>query len=135
MHPGGPFWAKKDEHGWSIPKGEFEPPEEPRAAAVREFTEEMGSAPPEGPYVALDIVKTSGKWIYPYLVEGDFDPSTLRSNLITIEWPPRSGSQLEIPEVDQAQWFKLTEAETKLHKGQVEVVSRIRTVLTNRNPT
>jgi predicted NUDIX family NTP pyrophosphohydrolase len=119
-HMGGPFWAKKDEAGWSIPKGEYLEDEEPLAAARREFEEEIGSAPPEGPFLELgEIRQSSGKRVVAWAVEGDFDPAAVSSNTFSIEWPPRSGRQVEFPEIDRAQWFDLATAQRKLVRGQV----------------
>ncbi|NNF55862.1 MAG: NUDIX domain-containing protein [Acidimicrobiales bacterium] len=131
VHPGGPFWAGKNDHAWSIPKGEFVPDQEaPAITARREFAEEMGSElPRDGDLIALPVVKASGKHIYPFLIRGDFDPATLLSNSTVIEWPPRSGKQLSIPEVDAAAWVRLDEAERYLHKGQAKVAELVRGVL------
>ena len=105
VHPGGPFWARKDDGSWSIPKGEFADDEEPLAAAKREFEEEVG-APPAGDFVPLDPVRQpSGKLVLAWAVRSDFDPSKLTSNTFSVEWPPRSGRQQEFPEVDRAAWF------------------------------
>lgn len=126
VHPGGPFWANKDEHGWSIPKGEFDPAtEDPEAAAVREFGEETGQPVPDGPRIALEPFKAGRKTISAWLVEGDLDPAEVTSNLFEMEWPPRSGSIQEFPEVDRADWFTLDECQTKLHKGQVPICELI----------
>ena len=120
VHPGGPFWAKKDAAAWSIPKGEYDSSEDPLAAAVREFTEELGSAPPDGDDVELGALRqSSAKTVTAYARAGDFDATSLRSNTIEIDWPPRSGRKLEIPEVDRAEWFDLASARVKLVKGQV----------------
>jgi predicted NUDIX family NTP pyrophosphohydrolase len=125
-HMGGPFWANKDERGWSIPKGEYEPDEEPFAAARREFEEEIGSAPPEGPALGLgEVRQSSGKRVVAWAVEGDLDPSTVSSNTFVIEWPPRSGRQAEFPEIDRADWFDLATARRKLVKGQVPLLDSL----------
>lgn len=128
VHPGGPFWAGKNDHAWSIPKGEFVPGEEaPVDCARREFVEEMGSVVPGGgELIALAVVKASGKHIHPFLTRGDFDPANLASNSTVIEWPPRSGQELTIPEVDAAAWVRLDEAERYLHKGQAKVAELVR---------
>ena len=95
-HMGGPFWAKKDEGAWSVFKGEYDDAEEPLAAARREFEEETGRPPPDGPVVDLgEVRQSSGKRVTAWAIEGDFDPSTLQSNTFTVEWPPRSGRQAE----------------------------------------
>ncbi|NNE96186.1 MAG: NUDIX domain-containing protein, partial [Acidimicrobiales bacterium] len=121
------FWRGKNEHAWSIPKGEFDPEGEDSCdCARREFTEELGTALPDNAeLVALPIVKASGKHIHPFLVRGDFDPATLVSNTTEIEWPPRSGRRLTIPEVDAAAWFTLEDAVDYLHKGQGPLVRAI----------
>jgi predicted NUDIX family NTP pyrophosphohydrolase len=126
-HMGGPYWARKDEHAWSIPKGEYSGDEEPLTAARREFEEEIGSPPPAGEPLELGEVRQSGgKRIVAYAIEGDFDPATVRSNLFTMEWPPRSGRQAEFPEIDRAGWFDLATASVKLVKGQLPFVERLR---------
>jgi predicted NUDIX family NTP pyrophosphohydrolase len=125
-HMGGPFWAKKDDAAWSVFKGEYVDGEEPFAAARREFVEETGSAPPDGPALPLGEVKqSSGKRVVAWAVEGDFDPAELRSNTFTVEWPPRSGRQAEFPEVDRAEWFDLETARRKLVRAQVAFVDRL----------
>ncbi len=131
VHPGGPYWAGKNEHAWSIPKGEFAPGDEvPEACARREFAEELGTTiAADVKLTALPIVKASGKHIYAFTAELDFDPATLRSNTTEIEWPPRSGQILKIPEVDAAAWIGLADAERFLHKGQAPLVGLVRTVL------
>lgn len=122
-HMGGPFWAKKDAAGWSIPKGEFESDEDPRDAAIREFTEEMGSPPPDGEDVLLGTVKqSSAKSVTVFARAADFDADHITSNTTEIQWPPRSGRWMEIPEVDRAQWCTFAEARIKLVKGQVPVI-------------
>src|ERR1700756_374698 len=105
VHPGGPFWAKKDLGAWSIPKGEYAAGEDPLEAARREFAEETGFAP-DGEFVSLGTIRQAGgKLVSAWAVEGDCDPAQIQSNLCTIEWPPRSGRKIEIPEVDRAAWF------------------------------
>lgn len=122
VHPGGPFWAKKDEAGWSIPKGLVEDGEDPEAAARREFAEETGCLPP-GDLMALGEFKQSGgKVVVAFALEGDFDPATLVSNTIPLEWPPRSGRTITVPEVDRAEWMSLERAGIRLHKGQQPIV-------------
>jgi len=126
-HMGGPFWAKKDAAGWSIPKGEYEPPEDPLAAALREFEEEMGSPAPVGPYLDLGTARqSSGKIITTFAVLGDFDASTMVSNTFELEWPPRSGRIQAYPELDRAAWFTLDEAAIKLVKGQLPILEALR---------
>ena len=126
VHPGGPFWAKKDQHAWSIPKGEFED-EDPLMAAVREFQEETGFELTAGEVRALGTVRQSGgKLVHAFALEGDLDPAMLSSNTFTMEWPPRSGREQEFPEVDRGDWFTLDEAREKLHKGQQALLERLR---------
>jgi predicted NUDIX family NTP pyrophosphohydrolase len=125
-HMGGPFWAKKDEHAWSIPKGEYGEGEDPLAAARREFEEETGTAPPDGPALELgEIRQSGGKRVVAWAVEGDLDPATVRSNTFTLEWPPRSGQLREFPEIDRAEWFDAATARRKLVKGQVGLVDAL----------
>jgi predicted NUDIX family NTP pyrophosphohydrolase len=119
VHPGGPFWAKKDQGAWSIPKGELEPDEDPLGAARREFAEELGQPAPSGAAVALgEVRQKGGKLVVAWAVEGDLDPSTIESNTFTLEWPPRSGRHQEFPEVDRAEWFTLEEASVRILEGQ-----------------
>ncbi len=130
VHPGGPFWAKKDAGAWSIPKGEHDPGEEPLAAAIREFGEETGIEP-KGDFQPLgEIVQKSGKVVTAWACEGDFDPASLVSNRCEIEWPPSSGKRLSIPEVDRAEWFTLDEARTKLNPAQVPLLAWLAAILT-----
>lgn len=118
VHPGGPFWARKDDGAWSIAKGEFEPGEDPLEAARREFTEETGWTA-EGPFVPLTPVRQAGgKVVYAWLVRADFDPATLVSNTFELEWPPKSGKQRAFPEVDRAAWFGVEEASRKILSSQ-----------------
>ena len=125
VHPGGPYWANKDIAGWSIPKGELAEGEEPLAAAEREFKEETGNQL-TGPLLPLGAIKQSGgKVVHAWAREGDCDPTTIVSSTFEIEWPPHSGKRVSFPEVDRAAWFSLDEAEVKLHKGQVEFLSRL----------
>jgi predicted NUDIX family NTP pyrophosphohydrolase len=124
-HPGGPFWAKKDEGAWSIPKGLIDEGEDIEAAARREFAEETGTAP-GGELIPLGEFRQSGsKVVTAFAVEGDFDLATLASNMIPIEWPPRSGRTMEIPEVDRAGWFAPDEAARKMLKGQVAILEAL----------
>jgi len=136
IHPGGPFWAKKD--AWSIPKGEYEPDEEPLAAARREFEEETG-APGEsvfrGDFLPLgEIRQPSGKQVTAWAVEGDFDPARLRSNTCMVEWPPRSGKQIEIPEADRGAWFTVQAARPKIFKGQDKLLDRLLAAVSPEGP-
>ncbi len=125
MHMGGPFWARKDEHAWSIPKGEYDAGEDPATMATREFTEELGTAPPAGPTLELGTARQSGKTVTIFAREGDFDAAAAVSNTFTLEWPPRSGRFQEFPEVDRAEWFDVPSAATKLVKGQVVFLTRL----------
>jgi predicted NUDIX family NTP pyrophosphohydrolase len=119
VHPGGPFWQKKDLGAWTIPKGEFAAGEDPLDAARREFHEETGREV-AGPFMPLTPVKQpGGKTVHAWAVEGDFDPRALKSNTFSLEWPPRSGRRQEFPEVDRAAWFDLEEAKRRINRGQV----------------
>ncbi len=126
VHPGGPFWAKKDAGAWSIPKGEYEDGEDPLACALREFEEETGTRLDSTDVVELGSVRQkSGKQVTAWAVAGDLDPATVRSNTFAMEWPPRSGRQAEFPEVDRAEWFGVEVAREKLVSGQVELLDRL----------
>jgi predicted NUDIX family NTP pyrophosphohydrolase len=127
VHPGGPFWAKKDAGAWSFPKGEYEDGDDPRACAAREFEEELGSPlPPDAELTELGTVKLrSGKQVTAYAVRGDLDADAIHSNTFTLEWPPRSGTMREFPEVDRAGWFGLDEAREKLNPAQAELLDRL----------
>jgi predicted NUDIX family NTP pyrophosphohydrolase len=125
VHPGGPFWRKKDLGAWSIPKGEFEEDEEALAAAKREFEEETGIAP-VGEFVALgEIRQPSGKLVTAWAFEGDCALEKIRSNVFEMEWPPKSGKMREFPEVDRAGWFSLDEARKKILKGQAGFLGKL----------
>ena len=126
VHPGGPFWAKKDEGAWSIPKGEYGAGEDPLAAALREFAEELGHVPPQGPVLELgELVQPSRKVITAFAVEGNFDPARLRSNLFELEWPPKSGRMQSFPEVDRAAWFTPAKAREKIQPGQSPFIDHL----------
>jgi predicted NUDIX family NTP pyrophosphohydrolase len=126
-HMGGPFWAKKDDGGWSIPKGEHGPDEDPLAVARREFEEELGQPVPAQELVALGTQKvTSGKVLAVWAGEGDLDATAAVSNTFELEWPPRSGRMQEFPEIDRADWFGLDAARSKLVTGQVPFLDRLR---------
>jgi predicted NUDIX family NTP pyrophosphohydrolase len=118
VHPGGPFWAKKDDGAWTIPKGLYAPGEDALAAAKREFEEETGAAV-AGEFIPLgEFRQSSAKIVSVWAVEGEFDPATLKSNTFTLEWPPKSGRTQEFPEIDRAAWFLPDEARRKILKGQ-----------------
>jgi len=128
-HPGGPFWAKKDDGAWSIPKGEFDEGEAPLEAAKREFQEETGTKP-EGEAIALEPLRQAGgKIVYAYAVRADFDPATLKSNTFAMEWPPKTGRQQEFPEVDRAAWFTIDEARSKILKSQAALLDQLSRLL------
>jgi len=125
VHPGGPFWAKKDLGAWSIPKGELEPDEDPLAAARREFEEETGCRI-SGEFRPLAPQKQrSGKTVYAWAVEGDCDPAAIKSNTVSIEWPPHSGRRQVFPEVDRAAWFPLDEAKQRILPGQLGFIESL----------
>jgi predicted NUDIX family NTP pyrophosphohydrolase len=133
VHPGGPFWAKKDRGAWSIPKGEYEEGEDPLVVALREFEEETGQPPPRADLVELgEVRQRGGKVVTAWAAPGDVDPATITSNTFTLEWPPRSGSRREFPEVDRAGWFDLATARDKLLATQAELVDRLREHLAGR---
>ena len=118
VHPGGPFWARKDRGAWTIPKGELEPGEPPLEAARREFLEECGTAI-EGTFAPLPAVRQAGgKEVIAFAVEADFDVGALSSNVFTIEWPPKSGREATFPEVDRAEWMALDSARERIHPAQ-----------------
>jgi predicted NUDIX family NTP pyrophosphohydrolase len=128
IHPGGPFWTRKDEGAWSIPKGQIESEEEPRACAIRELEEELGPAPTLDPEQLIElgsIRQRAGKVVEAWAAEGDFDPAALDSNTFSMEWPPRSGTQQEFPEVDRAEWFGLEQAREKILPAQAEFLDRL----------
>jgi predicted NUDIX family NTP pyrophosphohydrolase len=127
VHPGGPFWARKDHGAWSIPKGECTDDEDPRAAAQREFEEELGGRPVlDAPLVALTPGRQSGgKVVHAWAGRGDFDPARLKSNMFSVEWPPRSGRRQMFPEVDRAAWFTLAQAREKILKGQLGLLDEL----------
>lgn len=125
-HPGGPFWAKRDDGAWSIPKGEVDEGEDPYAAARREFAEELGAVPPDGEPLPLGEVRLkSRKRVVAWALEGDFDPDQLVSMTFEMEWPPRSGRTATFPEVDRAAWFDLETARVKLNAGQVPLLDAL----------
>jgi len=127
-HMGGPFWAKKTEQSWSIPKGIYTDEEEPLAAALREFTEEIGTEPPAANYSLLgEYRQASGKRLTVFAAESDFAFEFLDSNTFELEWPPRSGKIQEFPELDEARWLTLDDARVKLVKGQLAMLDDVST--------
>ena len=129
VHPGGPFWAGKDKDAWSIPKGLYEEGEEPLAAARREFREETGQDAAGACEHLGEFRQPGGKRVTAYALKGDCDENAIRSNLFSLEWPPRSGRMQEFPEVDRGAWFSLQGAEEKLHKGLKPLIAALRTKL------
>jgi len=129
VHPGGPFWAKKDAGAWSIPKGETDPEEDHLAAARREFAEETGLQA-DGRFLPLTPIRQSGgKIVHAFALEGDFDPSTIQSNSFEIEWPPRSGRKRSFPEIDRAAWLSLDEARQKINPAQRALLDELQAML------
>jgi predicted NUDIX family NTP pyrophosphohydrolase len=126
VHPGGPFWKNKDLGAWSIPKGEFTDEEEPLSAAIREFEEEVGTKV-SGEFIELTSVKMkSGKMIYAWALEGDIEASALRcETFVNVEWPPKSGTILSVPEVDKAAWFTADEAKQKINPSQAALIDEL----------
>ena len=125
VHPGGPFFKRKDAGAWSIPKGEFEQDEDPLKAAIREFTEELGTAP-DGTFITLSkIIQKGGKSVCAWMVEGDLDPAGFTCNTFSMEWPPRSGKRQDFPEIDKAEWFNVNEAKKKILESQVPLLEEL----------
>ncbi|KWV60916.1 NUDIX hydrolase [Bradyrhizobium macuxiense] len=125
VHPGGPFWAKKDDGAWSIPKGLYQDDEDPLVAAKREFEEETGQRP-AGVFIALGVFKQpGGKQVSAWAFEGEFDLASFKSNIFELEWPPKSGRLAEFPEADRAAWFPIEDALRKVTKGQVAILSSL----------
>ena len=130
VHPGGPFWARKDLGAWSIPKGELDKDEDPRACALREFAEETGTRLPAAALAELGAVTLkSGKVVLAFATAGDLDATAVTSNTFELEWPPRSGRTQSFPEIDRAAWFGLEEARTKLNPAQAPFVDRLEALL------
>jgi predicted NUDIX family NTP pyrophosphohydrolase len=130
VHPGGPLWARRDLGAWSIPKGEYGPDEDPLAAARREFQEELGVSPPDGLARELgEVRQKSGKQVRAWALEGDLDVTAIASNTVELEWPPRSGRLIEIPEVDRGEWFPLEQARERINPAQVALLDRLRELL------
>ena len=133
VHPGGPFWAKKDLGAWSIVKGETAPGEDLLACARREFEEETGLRA-EGPFLPLSPVRQAGgKQVHAFAVEMECDTAAIRSNLFEMEWPPRSGKRQSFPEIDRAEWFDLATARTKINKGQLPLIDELERILAASN--
>ncbi|QDW61321.1 NUDIX domain-containing protein [Oerskovia sp. KBS0722] len=131
-HMGGPLWARKDERGWTIPKGEHAPDEDAHDAAVREFTEELGSPPPDGPEVDLgEVRQRAGKTVRAWARRADLDVSTAVSNTFEMEWPPRSGRRATFPELDRVAWVPFARARELVVAGQVGLLDRLEEALTN----
>jgi predicted NUDIX family NTP pyrophosphohydrolase len=127
VHPGGPFWAKKDLGAWSIPKGEHNEGEDAMACAIREFTEETGSEPSPGELTDLGTIKQkAGKVVQAWALEGDLDATAVVSNTFSMQWPPRSGTFQDFPEVDRAEWFGLEEAAERINPAQATFLERLR---------
>lgn len=134
VHPGGPLWKNRDDGAWTIPKGEFVAPEDPLAAARREFAEETGLVP-EGPFIALTPIRQkAGKVVHAWAFAGDCAPETLRSDSFTIEWPPRSGKFASFPEVDRAEFFSMESARTKINPAQIALLDELGRVLDRGRP-
>jgi predicted NUDIX family NTP pyrophosphohydrolase len=133
IHPGGPYWARKDLGAWSIPKGEPDPGEEPRRCALREMGEELGPAAPqldEAELIELGSIRQKGgKVVHAWGAEADFDPAALASNAFELEWPPHSGTRSEFPEVDRAEWFDPDEARRRIRPAQAPLIDRLLEIL------
>lgn len=128
-HPGGPYWQRKDTGAWSLPKGEYEPPEEPLAAALREWAEETGFAA-QPPFLPLgEITQGSGKRVAAWAFEGACDPAQLKCNTLEMEWPPKSGRKCSFPEIDRVQWFGLDEARARINPAQAAFIDRLARLL------
>ncbi|HEY0273526.1 MAG TPA: NUDIX domain-containing protein [Chitinophaga sp.] len=129
VHPGGPFWARKDLGAWTIPKGEHDPAEPPLAAALREFEEETGHTLP-GPFLALTPIRQkAGKTVQAWATAGNLDAGAIRSNTFTIEWPPRSGKESTFPEIDKAAWFDLPTARARILPAQAALLDELEKLL------
>ena len=123
VHPGGPFWVRRDLGAWSIPKGEYEIDEDPLVAARREFEEELGTPPPAGDVLELgEVRQKSGKVVRAWAMAGDLDAEAIQSNTFELEWPPRSGKTSTFPEVDRAQWFEIGQAREKINSAQAALL-------------
>lgn len=135
VHPGGPFWARKDDGAWSIPKGEYEDADDPRAAALREFEEELGQPLPVPDHSALielgTVRQPGGKTVTAWAAEGDLDAGAIVSNTFELEWPPRSGRLQQFPEVDRAAWLTVDEARVKILRGQLPLIDALVDTITS----
>jgi len=129
VHPGGPFWRHRDAGAWMIPKGMVEPDEDPEAAALREFEEELGTRLEGAPVFLRRVRQSGGKWVEAYAMEGELDPAAITSNNVAIEYPPRSGRFQSYPEVDRAQWFRLVEARAKMLLSQHPILDALAALL------
>ncbi len=125
VHPGGPYWAKKDDGAWSIPKGEFTEGEDPFEAAKREFEEETGQTPTGDVITLRPMRQPGGKLVYTWAIRSNFNAAALKSNTFFMEWPPKSGRQQEFPEVDKAEWFSIEVAKRKILRGQVNFIEQL----------
>jgi predicted NUDIX family NTP pyrophosphohydrolase len=132
VHPGGPFWALKDSGAWSLPKGEFLAGDDPQAAAIREFEEELGTRPAGALMPLGDVVQKGGKRVTGFAVEGDLDVAAIVSNTFEMEWPPRSGRRATFPEVDRAEWFPLDAAREKILESQRPFLDRLAALIGDR---
>lgn len=130
-HPGGPFWRRRDEGAWMLPKGELQPGEEAEAAARREFEEELGASAAGRLHPLGALRQRGGKWVEVFALEGDFDPATLCSNMFELEWPPRSGQRASFPEIDRAAWFTLAQARARILPSQEAFLDRLEAFLAN----
>ncbi len=128
VHPGGPFWTRRDEGAWSIPKGEIGPAEDPLDAARREVAEELGSAPSGTPVPLTPVVQRGGKTVHAWAIRADWDPANLQSNTFELEWPRGSGRRERFPEIDRAQWFPLAEARRRILPGQAPLLDELETL-------
>jgi predicted NUDIX family NTP pyrophosphohydrolase len=125
VHPGGPYWASRDEGAWMMPKGVVEPGEDPAACAMREFEEELGTLPPGTPQPLARIRQKGGKWVEAFALEGDLDPDRIVSNSFEMEWPPRSGQLQSFPEVDRAAWLTLEQARKMILPSQLPLLDAL----------
>lgn len=129
-HPGGPLFEKRDNGHWTVPKGEPDPDEPLLAAARREFAEEIGQRPPDGPLMELgSITQKGGKVVHAWGLEGDLDPDTAESETFELEWPPRSGRVQTFPEIDRVAWFDLAEARHRIKEAQIPLIDRLEAAL------